>query len=166
MKKFIICILIYLCLSGCKSENTIDLTPNTPVSNSSRIIVYVCGEIMYPGIYELDDSSLLIDLINKAGGVTKGAKLDNLNLAAVLNNNAMILIPSKTENDVGNSSLININTATLDELTTLTKVGKAKAQSIIDYRSENGFFQSIEELLNVPGIGEGIYNEIKDSITI
>lgn len=98
------------------------------------------------------------------------ADVERLNLAKVLTDEEKIVVPKKVileeaeeerENDI-----ININTADVEKLSTLTGIGKSTAEKIIKYREENGYFNSIEDIMNVSGIGENKFNSIKDNITI
>ena len=172
--------------------------------NKNIFKVDIKGQIVFPGIYELEEDSRVIDVINKAGGLTEDADTTVINLSKKIKDEMVIIVYSKEEvndfkktkeieketlskcaqkdndsviNDAcidnsekgsvqDNSLLININTASLDDLKTLSGIGEAKAKSIIDYRNSNGLFNSIEDLKNVDGIGESLYDQIKNSITI
>ena len=117
-------------------------------------------------------------MLDICGGVEENADISKLNLAQKLNDSDKIEVPIKKEsfegqnddeeleelkeND-GKSSKVNINTATLEELKTLNGIGEATARKIIDYRSENEF-EEIEDIMNVPGIGESKFNNIKENI--
>lgn len=152
------------------------------------------GEVNTPGVYSTDCDKRIVDAIEKAGGLTKNADTSVLNLSKKIEDGMVILVYSKKEvssylesietnekkqsicensniiNDAcdsnsSNSSLININTASLNELTTLTGIGEAKAKNIIAYREVTPF-KTIEDILNVEGIGESIYVNIKENITV
>jgi competence protein ComEA len=172
------------------------ITPNvdasadtfTPApSPDADISVYIVGEVTFPDVYSLPDGSLIVDLLETAGGPSADADLEAVNLAYPLANNMMIKIPSvydsdkswlidegltffpETQNTQKNSDSdaavkININTASLSELCTLPGIGKSTAQKIIDYRSKNGNFESIEGIMNVGGIKQAKYEQIKDYI--
>lgn len=147
---------------------------------SQKIKVYICGEINNAGVYELESSSRVIDLINIAGGAKKDAYLESINLAEILTDSQKIYIPSKEEVlnsqsinsliDVDNSDLkdkiVNINFAGKNELELLPGIGPELAQRIIDYRKNTGSFKKKEDLKNVTGIGEKKYEAVKDLITI
>lgn len=150
---------------------------NVANSNINKIIVEIKGEVKNPDVYEIDDGSIIRDLINMAGGLTEEANIDGINRAEKLRANQLIVIPNKdsTNNIIisnsvstGDSSegIININTATLSELQNINGIGEVKAQSIIDYREKNGGFKSIEEIKNVDGIGSKTFEKIKDQISI
>lgn len=133
--------------------------------------VYISGEITNPGVYTFNDGDRIIDIIKYAGGETEDASLDNINLAEIVVDEQHIIIPNFNEEIAisSNSSAfkkININNATEDELTELNGVGEATAKNIIKYREENGKFNSIEEIMNVSGIGEKTFEKFEDEITV
>lgn len=153
------------------------------------------GEVKKPGVYLVNDDMNVNDVIKMAGGVKKGASTDNINLSKKLKSEMVIIVSKKVKssknfnnetikNDaqISNSdvvgvvkedsntsnndaALININTASLDELQLLTGIGKAKAEAIIAYR-ENNAFKIIEDILNVPGIGDTLFEKFKDQICV
>ena len=146
-----------------------------------KIAVDIKGEVKKPGVYYVNDGSIILDLINEAGGTTNKANLDSINRAQKLKENECIVIPNVDDvnNDVmvatkgltNNSSKkeddkVNINTADVNELNKLNGVGPSKANAIIKYREENGSFKSIEDIKNVSGFGEATFEKIKDSISI
>lgn len=158
-------------------------------SNSKKVIVDIKGMINNPGVYEVDSDLRVNDVIELAGGLKEGADTSNINLAKLVSDEMTIIIYSTEEvlekfkqevcicncpyiqndaciNSNNDSNLININTAGIEELTTLTGIGDVKAEAIIKYRSEVGKFKTKEELLNVEGIGEALFEKIKDNITI
>lgn len=151
-------------------ENVVNKIPN-------KITVEIKGEVKNPDVYEINEGSIIRDLINMAGGLTEEANIDGINRAEKLRANELIVIPNKDDanNNVGSSSIstgvssdgiININTATLTELQNITGIGETKAQSIIKYREKNGGFKSIEEIKNIDGIGAKTFEKIKDQISI
>jgi competence protein ComEA len=136
-----------------------------------EIKVYICGEVKKPGVYTLIEGERLYKLIDIAGGFTDKAAKENLNLAMKLKDEDYIFVPSiegLLNNSQGKtiSSKININTATLEELKTLPRVGDAIAQRIIDYREKNGPFRDIKDIKNVSGIGDKMFENLKDKITV
>lgn len=147
-----------------------------------RIIIYITGEVNKEGVIELPEGSRIADAIEKAEGVTENANLKNVNLAYALEDGQKIYIPNKNEeetiiteftegivndsDDVKQNKSININKADINELQTLNGIGESLAQSIIKYREENGNFKTIEDVKNVPGIGENKFENIKENIKI
>ena len=131
------------------------------------IVVEIKGEVRHPGIYTLPKDTRIQDLISLAGGLSSDADTSSINLASKLTDGMVVVIPKKsTANNLGPQDKVNINTATITELCTLAGIGEAIAQRIINYRTTNGFFTSIEEIKNVSGIGDALFEKIKDNITI
>ncbi|MGH4051015.1 MAG: helix-hairpin-helix domain-containing protein [Clostridium sp.] len=150
-----------------------------------NIKVDIKGAVKNPGVYEIKQGSRVTDLIELAGGGTSDADLDATNLSAKLNDEDCIVIARKGEeaktqiiqNSPGGGatstsktnekdSIININTASEEELMTLTGIGEAKAGVIIEYREQNGGFKSVDELTKVGGIGEKTLSKFIDKIDI
>ena len=157
------------------------------------ISVYICGEVNAPGIYEAPKGVMLYEVIEDAGGLTEKASVNNINLVYQLQTNMSIYIPSEEEiaggfnggdvirqegvyvwggnsggmPDTGSSSvqMVNINTATIEELKSLPGIGDVTAKAIIDYRNSSPF-TTVEDIKNVSGIGESKYNRIKDYICV
>ena len=158
---------------------TVDIIEELEIIEKSKIYIDVSGEVVNPGLYELDEGSRINDAINIAGGVTEKACLDNVNLAYILSDGIKITIPKKSKNITyintpviftgasnDGEQLININTATVEELCKLDGIGESTAKKIITFRNQKGGFKSKEELKNVAGIGEAKFNSIKNDITI
>lgn len=152
-----------------------------PAPTQSPLVVDVAGCVLSPGIYELPLKSRVLDAVNAAGGFSNCADLAQINQAGFVTDGQKIIVYSAIDENSGNektiktqdlapsgdtSILININSATIEELQTLPGIGMVKAQSIIDYRNNNGLFISVDELLEVSGIGEKTLEQIKDLITI
>ncbi|MCK9470913.1 MAG: ComEA family DNA-binding protein [Bacilli bacterium] len=135
-----------------------------PRSLNMQIAVDIKGEVKKPGLYYLDSNSRVLDAINVAGGLTKDADIEKINLATLLEDGMIVNVFKKA----GNSKIekISINTASIDELTKLTGIGESKAKNIIDYRNKHGYFMSLEELCNVDGITEKIYSDNKEFICL
>lgn len=141
-----------------------------------KIIVDIKGEVNSPGSYEIDQGKRIKDIIEIAGGLKDDASTDNINLSSKLTDEMLIVIPKKEEEkDTNNQSIvinsqldnkISINTANLNELMSISGIGKTKAQSIIDYRINNGRFNSINDIMNVSGIGKSTFEKIKDYIKV
>ena len=131
-----------------------------------------------PGVYELKKDARVFEAIRSAGGMTEEAAADAVNQARPVSDGEQIYVPTTAEAEsLGTgvegtvtegtvNSKVNINTAGKEELMTLTGIGEAKAESILKYRDENGKFGSIEELMEIEGIKEGVFGKIKDDITI
>lgn len=140
------------------------------------LTVDVSGAVANPGVYRLVPGSRVEDAVTAAGGFHENADRESVNLAARLQDGQKLHIPeiivtgSLPERSVSISDsangIININTATLDMLDGLPGIGETKAREIIDYREKNGWFKVIEEIQNVPGIGPGIFENIKELISI
>lgn len=129
---------------------------------------YISGGINNPGVYEIDKEQLrLVELIDKAGGLSENADKDKLtesfNLSEIIKDSDHIFIPIKSiSTSSSNSDLINLNSASISELDSLPGIGPSTAQKIIDARP----FSKIEDLMEVPGIGDSKYDEIKNLVTI
>ena len=141
--------------------------------NELKIFVHVCGEVKTPGVYELEAGSRIFEAIEAADGMTKAAAEDSVNQAEILVDGQQLYVPSKEEvqkendkNSETDDGRVNINKASKDELMTLAGIGEAKADAIIRYREENGAFKSIEEIMEIEGIKEGIFRKIEDQITV
>ena len=148
------------------------------VSGEGDVYVYVCGAVNAPGVYELKEGARVFEAIQLAGGLTEAAAADAVNQARIVTDGEQIRVPTVEEaqnqgagvagevTEGTENNKININTAGKEELMMLTGIGEAKAESIMDYREKNGSFTSIEELMQIEGIKEGVFNKIKDDITI
>jgi competence protein ComEA len=140
-----------------------------PSSTPKPISVYITGAIQNPGVYQLDSESRLDSLIDLAGGLKPTANQSQINLAALLYDGQHIVIPDIHENKIQTIDQLhplNINTATVSELDLLPGIGSAKAGAMITYREQNGLFSKVEDIMLVPGIGEGLFLQIKPFITV
>ena len=152
---------------------------------SGDIYVHVCGCVRAPGLYTFPSGIRAGEAITQAGGFTKKADPDAVNLATVLSDGMQLYVPSEEEAapagedpafagtsaaaDPDRSSqeaVVNINTAGEEELMTLSGIGEARAAAILAYREESGAFSSIEDIKNVTGIGDGIFERIRNRITV
>ncbi|MGN9864575.1 helix-hairpin-helix domain-containing protein [Bacillus swezeyi] len=146
---------------------------------AETIVVDLKGAVKQPGVYEMRAGDRVHHLLKKAGGTVKKAAEEQVNLAAVLQDGMVIYIPYEGEEsapipsesgasaaDGGAGEMININTASSEELQEIPGVGPSKAEAIITYREENGPFQTIEDITNVSGIGEKSFEKIKSSISV
>lgn len=164
----------------------------TKEENKNKIIIYITGAVANEGIYELDENSRIADAIDKAGGITEEANINNINLAFVLEDGVKIYIPKKGDNsneikddtntyiskrsdnielaqstkNNNTNNKVNINTANQTELERLPGIGASIATKIISYRNKNGKFINIEDIKKVNGIGESKYEKIKDLIKV
>lgn len=131
------------------------------------IIVDVDGAVNKPGVYELNSGDRVIDAINMAGGFTESAYTKSINKARVLVDGEKIYISTQDEYMIESetNNLININTASINDLMSLPGIGEIYAERIIDYR-KNKAYGSIEEIKNIEGIGDKTFEKIKDLITI
>ncbi len=157
----------------------------TEEESEQNIYVHICGAVNKPGVYCLKSEARLVDAIILAGGLTEQSAGDYINQAQLLKDGQRIYIPNMQEveeltvleyvegesltveesnNDSVSDNLININTADQKSLMSLPGIGQAKADSIIRYREEKGQFKSTEDLMNVPGIKEGLFNQISSLV--
>ena len=135
-----------------------------------EIMVHVAGAVQKPGVYTLEQGQRVEDALQLAG-ITEDADIDALNRAAVLTDGQKIVVPSKTEvqsqqTQAADDGMVNLNQADLTQLMTLPGIGEVKAQAVIRYRQEHNGFQTIEELLQVNGIGTATYGQIADLVCI
>ncbi len=154
-----------------------------PAPTPEPLRVHVAGAVVRPGVYDLEDDSRVADAVEAAGGFVVEADKNALNLAAFLEDGERLDIPfvagfvpdeeqgfvvitEGTPSPLASDDLININTASIEELDQLPGIGETTAIRIIDYRTINGPFATIEDIINVSGIGTATYEEIKDLITV
>lgn len=170
--------------TGEENDGTSGETPAKEKAQGGTAFVFVSGAVNAPGVYELAPDARVYEAIELAGGLTAEADADAVNQAETVSDGEQIYIPTKEETQAqgGTSAVIsgaegaestsasggkvNINTAGKEELMTLTGIGEAKAQSILDYREKNGPFGSIEELMEIEGIKEGVFSKIEEDITV
>lgn len=163
-------------------------TPTEPSQTeeepAKELIVYVCGAVNTPGVYSLPAGSRLYEAVAMAGGFSKEAAPSYHNLARTVTDGERVYILSVSETEeltarqqvegeegeaaeaTSGTSLLNLNTATAEQLMNLPGIGEAKAADIIEYRSKIGRFTNIEELKNVSGIGDVRFEKLKDKITV
>ena len=146
---------------------------------NEKIIVHITGEVENQGVLELKENSRIVDAIEAAGGETEEADLNRLNLAHILSDGDKIYVPNKNEKDIENNYLetenynlkenstkINLNTASIEDLTNLPGIGESTAKKIIEYRNKNGKIKAKEELMNIVGIGDSKFDKIKERIIV
>lgn len=207
----IVNLINYKCV--CDNNSTKLVCENTDLSQN--YFVEIKGAVKNPSVYEVNDTNIINDVVEKAGGFTKKAYTKNINLSRKLTDELVIYVYTESEykkktqknenivqevcecstyvidnctenavseivasdkdttfaednstNNKEESNKININTANVNELTTLSGIGESRANDIIEYRTTNGNFKSIEEIKNVSGIGDSLFEKIKDYITI
>lgn len=171
MKKVLAVLILFISvfsLISCQESEFVDDPSVIPLSPSSQmLLIDLKGAVSLPNVYMVKSGTILYELITLAGGFTSNADVSNLNLVMILTENQMITIPSKKDmSSSQNSNLVNINTAGISELTTLPGIGTAKATTIIAYRETNGNFVTIEDLKKVSGIGDELFNKVKDFICV
>lgn len=162
----------------------------TDNEEENKILIHITGSVKAEGVVILNSGDRIIDAIEAAGGEKEDADLSKLNLAYILQDGEKLYVPSinDTEEKVyvtaengenviiegaGNTDkvdekkeTVNINTATKEELMTLPGVGESTAIKIIDYRKSNGKFQKIEDIKNVPGIGDSKFQNMKEKLSV
>ena len=195
LKKNIILLIMGIAISlvfmGCESKSKKisldDTKPKTSLEetkSSGDIFVHVVGEVNAPGIVKVPEGTRLYNVIEKAGGMTKNAQTDYLNLADTVKDGQQIRViskkeykklkkkkssgssPNESQGGSNQSGLININTATAEELQTLSGIGEVRAKAIVEYRTQNGNFSKPEDIKNVSGIGDATFNNIKSQICV
>ena len=128
---------------------------------------YISGAVRSPGVYTMEADERLTDLVRKAGGALEDADLDRVNLAQQVSDQEHFYIPRYGEEmPTPGDGRIDINTASLELLKTLPGIGDVKAEAIIAYRKDSGLFQTVDDLMNVDGIGTVTYENLRDLITI
>lgn len=185
-KAYIICIIIIvlsilsIIIQDIDRKNALKVNNKEANQESNKIAVYISGAVKTPGVYYLEKNARVYNLLDICGGIAENADITKLNLAQKLVDEDKIEIPVKIEKNESDSEdttiddvniseenqLVNINTASETELTTLNGIGDATAKKIIDYRDKNGKFDTIEDIMEVPGIGESKFNNIKESICV
>lgn len=162
-----------------RQEIVDDITVDSTSTETTAVfvMVHVCGSVFEPGVYRLENGARVVDAIEAAGGVKEEAVPDYLNLARLICDGDRIYVPSITEEGtilyetesyyISESSIkINLNTATKEELMNLPGIGEHKAESIIEYRKQNGNFKKIEDIMQINGIKEAVFNNIKDYVSV
>ena len=166
------------------SENTYQDPQNTEKGTENfekaalpeEIYVQILGAVQKPGVYELPEGSRVFQAVELAGGLTEEADENSLNQAEVLEDGQMIQVLTTEEAESRQAALpdgkqekdgkINLNTATREELLTLSGIGEAKADSILAWREAHGSFAQIEDLMKIEGIKEGVFSKIKDYVKV
>ena len=166
----------------------IEMMIETDIEPVALLYVYVCGAVSCPDVYALPEGSRICDAIDMAGGLREDAEALSVNLAQLVYDGQMLRIYTKEEVLAGFHTVdaeiadqqavdgdysvtetddrININTASRSQLMTLPGIGSAKADAILSYRTKQGAFDKIEDLMKIPGIKEGIFEQIKEQISV
>lgn len=175
-----IILAVMLTVSGCSGKDEVKIseekTTAARTSSTEKLYVDVCGQVKHPGVYEFSPGDRVVAAIKAAGGFTSRAAAESINQAEEIKDGQQIYVPSKKEisgetkskdeASESSSGKVNINSASQEELMTLSGIGEAKASDIIAYRQEHGPFSNPEDIMKIQGIKEGVYNKIKDKITI
>ena len=175
------------------SAENVDITKTHDTNVTSKVYVDIKGSVKKPGVYQVSADSIVWDIVNLSGGFTKNAYTKNINLSQKVKDEMVIYVFSKnemlkmnenvktdttcttniinydncitTEKNETSTSLVNINTASKEELMNVSGIGASKADSIIAYRIKTPF-SKIEDIMNVSGIGESLFDKIKKYITV
>ena len=180
-------LLLVFCMTGCgrtepyletlsfseetesPTETEADSEPEKP-KETDTVYIYVCGAVSAPGVYALPSGSRIFEALSLAGGLTEDADLTVINQAEPVTDGMMIRIPVEGETVAEaaepSDGRINLNTATAEELMTLPGIGTSKAESIIAYREEHGAFGDITELMQIPGIKQGVFSKLKEKVKV
>lgn len=180
-------IVLYRTSSQESKDSTADVifqeAENASDEINQKIIIHIKGEVLHPGVYEIGGDLRLADAIEAAGGLTENADIDALNLAMFINDGDEIIIPARgtaaltvnssdnsratlvSASSSGSSARVNINTASKEQLSALPGIGDSIAAKIIQYRTYIKF-STPSDIMNVPGIGQSKYENIKDRIFV
>ena len=158
---------------------------DAPPEGGGRVVVHVAGAVRRPGVYELSRGARVDDAVRRAGGARPRADLSQLNLAAELEDGRQVLVPLRAPATAGGTDSasgtavagasvpggppavpVNLNSATLEQLDALPGVGPATAQKILGYRDANNGFSDVEELGQVPGIGDVRMAALRELVTV
>lgn len=150
------------------------LTQQTAEPEDGQIYIHIVGAVKKPGVYTFQKKPRVIEVVEKAGGFTKDAVTTEVNQAEVVEDGTQLAIASQKDfkekdgqqAEQTETGKVNLNTAAKEQLMTLTGIGEAKAIAIIAYREEKGKFQKPEDLMNIPGIKEGVFDKIKSQICV
>lgn len=143
-----------------------------PAAAAPKLVVHVAGAVREPGLYRLDEGSRVADAVARAGGAAASADTSAINLAAPLVDGMQVVVPARVEAAAvpgGASSAppgrVSLSSATLEQLDALPGVGPVTAQKILDYRSANGGFRSVDDLDAIPGIGPARVEQLRELVT-
>lgn len=173
----IIVIAIFYCFLRGSDEKEEEITVEESFDNviveevTSEIYVDIDGAVKNPGVYKVKTGARLFNIIEMAGGLSDDADVTTINRAMIVSDGYKVIIPKVGEagqvtDMASDNGMININIASSSDLEELPGIGPVTAETIIDYREEHNGFKSIEELLNISGIGVVTFDKVKDSITV
>ncbi len=164
--------LLWLLIAEPRGEPVQLVPPPTPLP----LQIHVSGSVVHPGVYDLPVGSIVQEAIEAAGGALPEADLERINLAASLENGVQVRVPSRTQvapasaaplsTAAASGGLLNLNSATAPQLELLPGIGPTLAQSIVSYREAHGLFRSLDDLLDVPGIGPAKLEQIRGLVTV
>lgn len=161
-----------------QESNSPDLDLKNDQTTMDNLFVDVKGAVVKPGVYEMKASDRVKDVIRRAGGFTEDADQTSVNLAQKVHDEMIIMVPytlgieeeannhPSIPNSNSGAEKVRVNYASQEEIETLPGIGPSKAQAIIQYREEHGYFQTVEDLLQISGIGEKTLENMKDEIQI
>ena len=216
----LIVVIVFLLMNSNNCDRNINEEKTYLATETEKInealFVEIKGAVKKPGVYEVNDSNIINDVVKKAGGFTSKAYTKNINLSRKISNELVIYVyteneykkltkksetinqekcecstyiidncisngtseivssdkdtsfveENKSESAKEDNNLVNINTASIEELTTLNGIGESRAKDIIEYRTNNGAFKNIEDIKNVSGIGDSLFEKIRENITV
>ncbi len=142
--------------------------------SEGKIYVHITGAVKNPGVYIFEKKPRVIEVVEKAGGFKKDAATSGINQAELVEDGTQIVIKNRGDTKTSvkdlpeqeRSSLVDINTAGKEQLMTLAGIGESKAMAIIAYREEHGKFKKIEDIMNITGIKNGVFDKIKSQIRV
>ncbi len=189
-KRSLMILLLIVCVGGGaamygyaeqEEEISLDAAEQVPEVAQAKIMVYVTGAVNRPGLAELPEDSRLADAVNACGGVLPTADMEQVNMAQKLKDGQQVRIAERKEGETqkngsgegasekkgtDSSGRINLNQADEKQLDSLPGIGPAMAKRIIEYRNQEGLFQSTEDLKKIKGIGDAKYEKLKDKVTV
>jgi competence protein ComEA len=147
-------------------ETTVSSTTTAVAPPVSTVFVHVAGEVAKPGVYELPVDSRVFDAIAAAGGLANTADGTSINLARLVQDGEQIVVGIAGATSAASTGKLNINRATASDFDTLPRIGPTLAERIVAFRDDNGPFASIDDLGNVPGIGDVTLAGFRDQLTL
>ncbi len=160
-----------------QAATTIQIGAASTQAKPDVIKIHVVGAVAHPGLYEARSGDRVDDALRLAGGPTAAANLTQVNLAAKISDGQQLFVPEKgsarggapslsSPSSASSKQVVNLNLAAPDELTQLDGIGPKTAEKIIAYREAHGGFKDVEELMQVPGIGQAKFDQIKDRLSV